>query len=182
MTVYSFQSVRMANHQIIAVSTTFEITNTDFSVKCGTDRITDLNLQVNPLMHTATTRTIFGSNPCHSINGKYKCRTIYFTWIRHFYFGATTERINPTGIPIWAVQLVCGKHESFFTSQCFINTGIDFGQFFQTHIFTDSDAVSHQFGYAFVHFHYMYSLLWSIFPFRLCRNCRCHEGSTTNKK
>ena len=164
MSIDRFQTVRMAKHHIIAISSTFESLNTNLTVKSGTDRITLQHLQIYPFMHTTATRPIFRGDPCHRINGDRidKGGTVYRKRIREIDLRSSPKRIDPTVLPIGAVQFVSGKHQVLLFFHFDLAEGCEF---FQFHIFPDINTVCHQFRNTFIHLFNMNDLLRSPFIF-----------------
>ena len=58
MSVNSFQTVGMANHEVITIAPALEILDPDFSAEGCTHRIAYVKIEIDSAMHPATTYAV----------------------------------------------------------------------------------------------------------------------------
>ena len=167
MAVDGFQSVRMADNEVIAVAAAFVIADAHFPVEGGADGIALIDYEVDAHVHPAAARAIFRGYPNHRINREDEGGAIYQAGVWEFHFFFASEGVDPAGVPIRAVEFVGGEHE-VFAGYFFGEFG--FGELLKGDVLFESDAFSHQFRY--LAFHYVVCFLYRDgrrFPFfRFC--------------
>ena len=57
MSIYCFEPIRVTYHDVFAVSAAFIAHNSDFTAKGSTDRITNVDLYIEPFVLTPPTMT-----------------------------------------------------------------------------------------------------------------------------